>query len=95
MGHPEFYPFVISEEIIEKLSFIHKICKKNRVFESTDPALTDKEKQTLDADKKQAASETAILEPIPVQQPTQSQTQGSTQTNESKTNLLSALFGKK
>lgn len=95
MGHPEFYPFVISEEIIEKLSFIHKICKKHRVFESEDPALTDKEKQTITADKKQAASEVAIQEPIPAPKQIQSQTQGSTQTPESKTGLLSSLFGKK
>jgi len=31
MGHPEFYPFVISAEIVEKLTFIHDLCKENRL----------------------------------------------------------------
>ncbi|WP_018343690.1 zinc-binding metallopeptidase family protein [Cytophaga aurantiaca] len=94
MGHPEFYPFVISEEIIEKLSFIHKICKKHRmVDESTDGTLTDKEKATIAADQIQKAAEEAIQAP---QKQIQSQTQGGTQANESKTpGILSSLFGKK
>jgi hypothetical protein len=30
MGHNDFYPFVISEKVVEKLSFIHDVCKVNR-----------------------------------------------------------------
>jgi len=33
MGHSDFYPFVISEKVVEKLSFIHNICKVNRVVQ--------------------------------------------------------------
>ncbi|MEO5997289.1 MAG: putative zinc-binding peptidase [Chitinophagaceae bacterium] len=31
MGHDDFYPFVISESIIEKLQFIHEVCAINRL----------------------------------------------------------------
>jgi hypothetical protein len=30
MGHSDFYPFVISENVVKKLSFIHDVCKENR-----------------------------------------------------------------
>lgn len=30
MGYSDFYPFVISNKIVEKLSFIHDVCKVNR-----------------------------------------------------------------
>ncbi len=30
MGYSDFYPFIISEKIVEKLSFIHDVCKANR-----------------------------------------------------------------
>jgi len=30
MGYTDFYPFIISEKIVEKLSFIHDVCKVNR-----------------------------------------------------------------
>ncbi|MGN6648066.1 MAG: zinc-binding metallopeptidase family protein [Cytophaga sp.] len=30
MGHSDFYPFVISEPVVKKLSFIHDVCKVNR-----------------------------------------------------------------
>lgn len=30
MGYADFYPFVISEKIVKKLSFIHDVCKVNR-----------------------------------------------------------------
>lgn len=30
MGYTDFYPFIISGKIVEKLSFIHDICKTNR-----------------------------------------------------------------
>ena len=30
MGHSDFYPFVISETVVRKLSFIHDVCKANR-----------------------------------------------------------------
>ena len=33
MGHSDFYPFVISEKVVEKLSFIHNVCKVNRVVQ--------------------------------------------------------------
>jgi len=29
MGHSDFYPFVISEPVVEKLEFIHELCLKN------------------------------------------------------------------
>jgi hypothetical protein len=29
MGHSDFYPFVISEPIVEKLQFIHELCLRN------------------------------------------------------------------
>lgn len=92
MGHPEFYPFVISEEIIEKLSFIHKICRKNKMVD--DIATTTLVAET----KKVAAEETKIAATTPksveVPKQVQSQTQKST-TAELKSSLLSSLFGKK
>ncbi len=33
MGYTDFYPFVISEKIVEKLSFIHDVCKVNRTIQ--------------------------------------------------------------
>jgi len=33
MGYSDFYPFVISETIVEKLSFIHNVCKVNRMVQ--------------------------------------------------------------
>ena len=30
MGHADFYPFVISPDVIEKLKFIHEVCAANR-----------------------------------------------------------------
>ncbi len=30
MGHVDFYPFVIAEEVIHKLEFIHNLCRNNR-----------------------------------------------------------------
>lgn len=33
MGHSDFYPFVISEKVVEKLSFIHNVCKVNRAVQ--------------------------------------------------------------
>jgi len=30
MGHPDFYPFIISEPVIEKLKFIHELCYTKR-----------------------------------------------------------------
>ncbi len=30
MGHADFYPFVISETVVKKLSFIHNVCKAKR-----------------------------------------------------------------
>jgi hypothetical protein len=43
MGHDDFYPFVVSESVINKLKFIHEVCAKNRLKipgtnESTAPA---------------------------------------------------------
>ena len=29
MGHSDFYPFVISEPVVNKLQFIHELCLKN------------------------------------------------------------------
>jgi len=29
MGHSDFYPFVISEKVVEKLQFIHEVCLRN------------------------------------------------------------------
>ena len=95
MGHPEFYPFVISEEIVEKLSFIHKICKKNRLPDDIEtPLLTEKEKQIIVQDQKQAAAEEAITAPPEKQVQSQTQDQKS-ETTETKSSLLSSLFGKK
>jgi len=31
MGHDDFYPFIISESVIEKLQFIHELCAVNRL----------------------------------------------------------------
>lgn len=31
MGHMDFYPFVIAEEVIHKLQFIHNLCRNNRL----------------------------------------------------------------
>lgn len=95
MGHPEFYPFVISEEIVEKLSFIHKICKKNRLFDGVGGnKLTEKDKHTILEDQIQAASEQSIQEPLQTQTQTQSQNQES-DTTEKKTSILSSLFKSK
>ncbi len=30
MGHPDFYPFVISAKVVEKLKFIHDVCWQNK-----------------------------------------------------------------
>jgi len=33
MGHSDFYPFVISEKVVKKLTFIHDVCKVNRIVQ--------------------------------------------------------------
>lgn len=58
MGHPEFYPFVISEEIIEKLSFIHKLCKKNRRSDIEANAISKSEEQQAATEGGQTQSQT-------------------------------------
>jgi hypothetical protein len=30
MGHMDFYPFVIAQDVVEKLQFIHELCIGNR-----------------------------------------------------------------
>jgi len=32
MGHTDLYPFVITPAVMEKLSFVHKVCYQNRFF---------------------------------------------------------------
>lgn len=90
MGHPEFYPFVISEEIIEKLSFIHKICKKNKISEILlkDVSKEEKDEKTFEDEKEIAVSEQAQTE-IQVQSQTQTATN-----KEAKPSLLASLFKK-
>ncbi len=81
MGHPEFYPFVISDEIVEKLSFIHKICKKNRLPEEDKEAvITEQQKEKTEEDKKKK----------PGSEQSQSQTQASA--SETKPSILASLF---
>jgi len=37
MGHSDFYPFVISEAVVEKLEFIHQLCLKNAALDNYYP----------------------------------------------------------
>ncbi len=37
MGHSDFYPFVISEPVVDKLKFIHEICLKNAALNTYYP----------------------------------------------------------
>ncbi|MGN6648067.1 MAG: zinc-binding metallopeptidase family protein [Cytophaga sp.] len=93
MGHPEFYPFVISEEIVEKLSFIHKICKKHRLSNDSESIeLTAKDKKNIAEEQIQAASQETI------NTSEQKQIQSQNQDSASKTNkpfLFGSLFKNK